>query len=226
MYPTDNKHPTHWGSDLLVSYAYDGDNNPVAILNERCSEDKISIDDYKNLISSIENSIKIIEADGFDYLRNTFCSTIENGIRNRDAVYELELNSAAKKHPYGFLINNEYKGLASYYVESGDISFRPIPDNIIKSNINLNMPGVYLINSFYIGQSKNIHRRVKAHLNNCFFQKHCNVRFQQMVMESIKVDKCIEITFLSPDVADESDFIYEYIKEGYPLTNKENKTTS
>jgi predicted GIY-YIG superfamily endonuclease len=89
--------------------------------------------------------------------------------------------------------------------------------------------GVYLIEDFYIGKSKNIENRIAEHLAESLlnptrlpkndWDSSLNREKLHKIREVLKVKK-LNITILSENTADET----KLIKEGYKIYNLTNKT--
>lgn len=71
------------------------------------------------------------------------------------------------------------------------------------------VPGVYLINDFYVGASKHIRKRIIQHMNNsmCAFDcPHVSLPVHCAISEAIKADGYITVTKLSDNPFDEKYF--------------------
>ena len=80
------------------------------------------------------------------------------------------------------------------------------------------IPGVYVLNNNYIGQSLNIRKRIKQHIYQSLSGTHYNKGILDTFYDSIKNDN-FKITILSNDINDEFKWYSTYIHENLYLVN-------
>jgi len=101
-----------------------------------------------------------------------------------------------------------------------DMLFYYVRDNIhLFSEIKNGSKGVYFIEDFYIGRTKNIYNRITSHIIEIFQNTYSN----QEKVENIKIvlkERKLKVNIISDQETDEKKLIIEYSKK-YNLTNIE-----